>query len=223
MHVSEGPRHSADGGSASLRSPGGGSRCPVLGTVSWHSVFHHRGRRPGRARFRERVGPRVFPLRGRGRSGGLRCSVLVATLRGRHAEAGGGEDIDVTRPTDWVTLAKVVAGFALHVACSSTGWVGPWPGLCCSPWWPGHSVSGMLKAAPIGLVLGFSSRPFSSSGLGCHPARRAVRRGGVAQWVTSARCWTASGLRSSRRTSCTPCSGSPSGRPSGCCPASARR
>ncbi len=111
------------------------------------------------------VGPRVFPYAVGVALAVSGVAVLVAALRGRHADPEAGEDIDVDAPTDWVTLAKVVAGFALHVALvDRLGWALAGALLFTVVAWAlgGHP----LKAAGVGLLLGFSVQALFVSGLG---------------------------------------------------------
>lgn len=111
------------------------------------------------------VGPRVFPyavgvalvLSG--------AAVLIGALRGDRAEPEGGEDVDIEASTDWMTLAKVVAAFAVHVAVvDSLGWAlaaavlfggVAWALGAC--WW---------RALLLGLVLGFVLEAVFVTGLG---------------------------------------------------------
>jgi putative tricarboxylic transport membrane protein len=56
----------------------------------------------------------------------LACAVLLAVnvLRGGHGEAEGGEDVDLTHPTDWRTVLPLLGAFLLNIAIIDTvGWV----------------------------------------------------------------------------------------------------
>ncbi|NMR30819.1 tripartite tricarboxylate transporter TctB family protein [Crystallibacter degradans] len=56
----------------------------------------------------------------------LVCAVLLAinVLRGGHGEAEGGEDVDLTHPTDWRTVVPLLGAFVLNIALIDTvGWV----------------------------------------------------------------------------------------------------
>lgn len=56
----------------------------------------------------------------------LVCAVALAVdvLRGGRGEAEGGEDVDLTHPTDWRTVVPLVAVFAANIALVDTlGWV----------------------------------------------------------------------------------------------------
>jgi putative tricarboxylic transport membrane protein len=49
--------------------------------------------------------------------------LVVATLRGSRPEAEGGEDIDLTTPADWPTVAKLVGVLVFTIATIGVlGW-----------------------------------------------------------------------------------------------------
>jgi putative tricarboxylic transport membrane protein len=53
------------------------------------------------------------------------CAVALAVdvLRGGHGEAEGGEDVDLTAPSDWRTLLLLVAAFLANVVLMNpVGW-----------------------------------------------------------------------------------------------------
>jgi putative tricarboxylic transport membrane protein len=111
------------------------------------------------------VGPRVVPYAVGGVLILAGAAVLVSVLRGSRAEPEAGEDIDPSAPTDWVTIAKVVIGFALHVLVVDTiGWALAGALLFTVVAWAlgGH----LAKAAGIGVVLGFVVQAAFVSGLG---------------------------------------------------------
>jgi putative tricarboxylic transport membrane protein len=69
------------------------------------------------------VGPRAVPYL----VGGLLvvCAVGLAidVLRGGHGEAEGGEDVDLSHPSDWRTVLLLVAAFLANVVLIDTvGW-----------------------------------------------------------------------------------------------------
>jgi putative tricarboxylic transport membrane protein len=69
------------------------------------------------------VGPRAVPYL----VGGLLvvCAVALAVdvLRGGHGEAEGGEDVDLSHPSDWRTVLMLVAAFLANVVLIDTvGW-----------------------------------------------------------------------------------------------------
>ncbi|WP_077488337.1 tripartite tricarboxylate transporter TctB family protein [Sinomonas mesophila] len=70
------------------------------------------------------VGPKTVPFI----VGGLLvvCAVLlvVDVLRGGRGEAEGGEDVDLTHPTDWRTVLPLLAAFVLNILIIDiAGWV----------------------------------------------------------------------------------------------------
>ena len=111
------------------------------------------------------VGPRVFPY-----AVGIAlmvagAAVIVAVLRGKGADPEAAEDVDVHAPTDWVTLAKLITGFALHIALvDRVGWALAGALLFTVVAWAlGAHV---LRAAAVGVVLGFTVQALFVSGLG---------------------------------------------------------
>ena len=111
------------------------------------------------------VGPRVFPYAvgvALIASGG---AVLVAVLRGRTAEPEAGEDVDTDARTDWATLAKVVAAFAVHVAVVDTlGWALAATILFAGVAWA--LGASWWRATLLGLVLGLVIEAAFVTGLG---------------------------------------------------------
>ncbi|WP_248257547.1 tripartite tricarboxylate transporter TctB family protein [Georgenia sp. EYE_87] len=70
------------------------------------------------------VGPKALPYIVAGLL--LVCALVLAVdvLRGGRGEAEGGEDVDLTHPTDWRTVVPLVAVFAANIALVDTlGWV----------------------------------------------------------------------------------------------------
>jgi putative tricarboxylic transport membrane protein len=111
------------------------------------------------------VGPRVFPYAVGACLVVAGAAVLVSVLRGKHADPEAGEDVDLAAPTDWMTLAKLVAGFALHVVLvDRLGWALAGALLFTVVAW---ALGGsLIKAAGIGVVLGFTVQALFVSGLG---------------------------------------------------------
>jgi putative tricarboxylic transport membrane protein len=111
------------------------------------------------------VGPRVFPYAVGAALVLSGLAVLVGALRGQRAEPEGGEDVDTDARTDWLTVAKVVVAFGVHVAVvDSLGWAlagallfGGVAWALGGSWW-----RGLL----IGLVLGFVIQVAFVDGLG---------------------------------------------------------
>jgi putative tricarboxylic transport membrane protein len=110
------------------------------------------------------VGPRVFPY-----AVGVALivsgvMVVLAVLRGEPGDPEGGEDIDVNAPTDWLTLAKVIAGFALHIVLvDRLGWALAAAILFTVVAWA--LGANALRAAVVGVVLGFVVQAIFVSGL----------------------------------------------------------
>lgn len=61
------------------------------------------------------VGPTVFPIFVAILLLGSAVTVLIGVLRGQRGVPEGGEDIDETLPTDWMTLLKIVAFLVAHL------------------------------------------------------------------------------------------------------------
>lgn len=107
--------------------------------------------------FADPVGPRVFPyIVG---TGMLVIAVLLAviTLRGSIPEAEGGEDIDLTQPADWVTVAKLVGVLLFTIATvNALGWA-----VCGGVLFAGASWSlgsrTIIRDVIVGVVLAVAS------------------------------------------------------------------
>lgn len=111
------------------------------------------------------VGPRVFPYAVGAALVVSGAAVLVAVLRGRTAEPEAGEDVDTDARTDWLTLAKVVAVFAVHVAVvDALGWALAAAILFAGVAWA--LGASWWRATLVGLVLGFVIEAAFVSGLG---------------------------------------------------------
>lgn len=59
--------------------------------------------------FGDPVGPKMFPYAIGAVMIVLAGFLVVATMRGDKPEAEGGEDVDLTHPADWLTVAKLLA------------------------------------------------------------------------------------------------------------------
>ncbi len=111
------------------------------------------------------VGPRVFPY-----AVGVAllisgAAVLVDALRGRLGAPEEGEDVDADAPTDWVSLAKIVAAFAAHIAVVDVvGWALAGALLFALVAWSLGAHIG--RAALVGVVLGFTVQALFVSALG---------------------------------------------------------
>lgn len=111
------------------------------------------------------VGPRVFPYAVGAALVLAGAAIVLGLLRGRGASPEGGEDVDLEAPTDWVTLAKVVAAFMVHVALvDRLGWALAGATLFALVAWA--LGAHLLKATVIGLVLGLTVQVVFVTGLG---------------------------------------------------------
>lgn len=92
----------------------------VLGAVGIYTLIDARGLNVG---FGDPVGPRVFPyIVGVGMVV-LAVLLAVATARGDVGEGEEGEDIDLTSPPDWLTVAKLLGVLVLNlVFVNIIGW-----------------------------------------------------------------------------------------------------
>lgn len=70
------------------------------------------------------IGPRVVPYLVAALLLGTAVVLAVDVLRGGRGEVEGGEDIDLSQPTDWRTVVPLVAVFAATIVLVDTlGWV----------------------------------------------------------------------------------------------------
>lgn len=111
------------------------------------------------------VGPRVFPYAVGAALALSGAAVLVGALRGHRAAPEAGEDVDTHARTDWPTLAKVVAAFAVHVAVVDTvGWAVAAAALFAGVAW---ALGGSWwRSLLLGLVLGLVIEAVFVTGLG---------------------------------------------------------
>ena len=84
----------------------------VLAVAGIWTIVDARGLNVG---FGDPVGPRVFPYVIGGVTLVLAALLVVATARGDVPHAEEGEDVDVTSPADWVTVAKLVGVMLLNL------------------------------------------------------------------------------------------------------------
>jgi putative tricarboxylic transport membrane protein len=111
------------------------------------------------------VGPRVFPYAVGAALLLAGAAVAFGVLRGGHGEPEGGEDIDLSARTDWVTVAKMVAAFVVHIAVvDRLGWALAGALLFAIVAWALGAV--WWKALAVGLVLGFVVQALFVSALG---------------------------------------------------------
>jgi putative tricarboxylic transport membrane protein len=66
--------------------------------------------------FADPVGPRAFPYVIGSVLVALAVLLAVATARGDKPEAEEGEDVDLTHPADWATVAKLIATLVFTIA-----------------------------------------------------------------------------------------------------------
>ncbi|MRK01586.1 MULTISPECIES: tripartite tricarboxylate transporter TctB family protein [Aeromicrobium] len=70
---------------------------------------------------------------------GLAVLLAIATARGDVPQAEEGEDVDLTQPSDWATVAKLVAVFAVNIALID---------------WLGWAITGAILFVGTAWVLG---------------------------------------------------------------------
>ncbi|GII98557.1 putative tricarboxylic transport membrane protein [Sediminihabitans luteus] len=108
------------------------------------------------------LGPRAFPYLVGALLVGAGITLLVGLARGRHGEEEGGEDVDASVPTDWRTVALLVAVFLAHVLTITTiGWPlaatllfgGSAIVLGARPWWRALAL-GLVLAVTVQVVFG---------------------------------------------------------------------
>ncbi len=70
------------------------------------------------------IGPRVVPYLVAALLLGTAVVLTIDVLRGGRGEVEGGEDVDLSQPTDWRTVVPLVAVFAATIVLVDTlGWV----------------------------------------------------------------------------------------------------
>ncbi|WP_127125152.1 tripartite tricarboxylate transporter TctB family protein [Georgenia sp. SYP-B2076] len=70
------------------------------------------------------IGPKVVPYVVAGLLFVCAVVLTIDVLRGGRGEAEGGEDVDLTHPTDWRTVVPLIAVFAANILLVDTlGWV----------------------------------------------------------------------------------------------------
>lgn len=134
----------------------------VLGVVGIYTLIDARGLNVG---FGDPVGPRIFPyLVGTGMIV-LAVLLAIATMRGDIAEAEEGEDVDLTSPTDWVTVAKLLGVLVLNlVLVNILGWAITGALLFAGCAWALGSKT-LLRDLVVGAVMSVGSWYFFYVGL----------------------------------------------------------
>lgn len=135
----------------------------ALAIVGGYTIIDARGLQVG---FGDPVGPRVF-----GYAIGIGMVVLavllaLATARGSLPEGEEGEDVDLTSPTDWVTVAKLVGILLINVLLVNVlGWAITGALLFAGCAWALGSRT-LVRDVIVGAVLSVGSWYFFYSGLG---------------------------------------------------------
>ena len=119
-----------------------------------------------RVGFGDPVGPRLFPYVVGAVTVVLGLLLVLATFRGDLPEAEGGEDVDLRRPADWVTVLKLV-GVLLFTALtvSFIGWAVSGGLLFVGSAWALGSRT-LVRDVIVGFVLSVSSWYFFHEVLG---------------------------------------------------------
>ncbi len=116
--------------------------------------------------FGDPVGPRVFPYVIGAVMLLLAVLLAVATSRGDVPQAEEGEDVDLTTPPDWLTVAKLVAILVLNLLLVNVlGWAITGALLFAGCAWALGSRT-VVRDVIVGAVLAVGSWYFFYSGLG---------------------------------------------------------
>ena len=107
--------------------------------------------------FADPVGPRVFPYIVGGALVALGILLAFATLRGDKPEEESGEDVDLTQPTDLVTVGKLVGVLVFTIATINVlGWAITGAVLFAGAAWALGSRT-LVRDALVGIVLSVAS------------------------------------------------------------------
>ena len=93
-------------------------------------------------------------------------ALTVDVLRGGHGEAEGGEDVDLSHPSDWRTLLLLVAAFLANVVLMEpAGW---WFSGAVLFWGSAYALGSRryVRDAVLSFVLSFGSYYVFAAGLG---------------------------------------------------------
>ena len=96
------------------------------------------------------------------------CAMFLAVevLRGGHAEAEGGEDVDLSHPSDWRTVSLLVAAFLANVVLiEPVGW---WFSGAVLFWGCAYALGSRhyVRDAVIAFALSFATYYIFAAGLG---------------------------------------------------------
>ena len=135
----------------------------VLAVVGLYTIIDARGLNVG---FGDPIGPRVFPYVIGTVMLLLAVLLAIATARGDIPQAEEGEDVDLTTPPDWMTVAKLVAILVLNILLVNVlGWVITGALLFAGCAWSLGSRT-PLRDLIVGVVLAVASWYFFYVGLG---------------------------------------------------------
>ena len=135
----------------------------ALALVGIYTIVDARGLNVG---FGDPIGPRVFPYVIGTVMLLLAVLLAVATSRGDIPQAEEGEDVDLTTPPDWLTVAKLVAILVLNLLLVNViGWAITGALLFAGCAWALGSRT-LLRDVIVGAVLSVSSWYFFYVGLG---------------------------------------------------------
>jgi putative tricarboxylic transport membrane protein len=135
----------------------------VLALVGLYTIIDARGLNVG---FGDPVGPRVFPYVIGSVMLLLAVLLAVATSRGDVPQAEEGEDVDLTSPPDWLTVAKLVAILVLNLLLVNVlGWAITGALLFAGCAWALGSRT-LVRDVLVGAVLAVGSWYFFYVGLG---------------------------------------------------------
>ena len=135
----------------------------VLALVGAYTIIDARGLNVG---FGDPIGPRVFPYVIGSVMLLLAVLLAVATSRGDVPQAEEGEDVDLTTPPDWLTVAKLVAILVLNLLLVNVlGWAITGALLFAGCAWALGSRT-LARDRIVGAVLAVGSWYFFYVGLG---------------------------------------------------------
>ncbi|PUA81920.1 tripartite tricarboxylate transporter TctB family protein [Nocardioides currus] len=135
----------------------------VLAVVGIYTIIDARGLNVG---FGDPIGPRVFPYVIGTAMVVLAVLLAVATARGDVPEAEEGEDVDLTSPPDWLTVAKLVGILVLNILLVNlVGWAITGGLLFAGCAWALGSRT-LVRDLLVGFVLSVASWYFFYVGLG---------------------------------------------------------